>query len=407
MLTVSTLFTVRGERSIIPVGRSSERSSGGGGVGDEEGMSRGPSPALLGQLLSGISDLLVTDSAASSLSAMLSGLNCLLSVYQQVVLGSQLNDSEDSLCVEFLDLVRNLKILPKVVGSLCPDLMQTLLLPANRRIAVASTSISTSDMLLTHDGCHNNNDGKQSVISNVSKAHTMVFCDALVGSEREEEMLWSIREAASRFLQQLESTDNSLFVQCIHHSPLVTYLISTITSTSSFSPSSSSSPSPGSRSSSRVSGNVLNTPAFPAHLSRVDSGHTHAVKDRQWTTGGQLKEWRLQASAAQTDLLTVILRAETRIRNQLSYVDSHFIAPPAAFSSSFPSSFPSSSSSSSSSSSASLTQSALELNPDAPLNVLDALTQQLLGLVHLLSPTSSAGESLKVVWYHISHEKIN
>lgn len=399
MLTVSTLFTVRGERSIIPVGRSSERSSGGGGVGEEEGMSRGPSPALLGQLLSGISDLLATDSDASSLSAMLSGLNCLLSVYQQVVLGSQLNDSEDSLCVEFLDLVRNLKILPKVVGSLCPDLMQTLLLPANRRIAVASTPISTSDMLLTHDGCHNNNDGKQSVISNVSKAHTMVFGDALVGSEREEEMLWSIREAASRFLQQLESTDNSLFVQCIQHSPLVTYLISTITSTSSFSPSSSSSPSPspGSRSSSRVSSNVLNTPAFPAHLSRVDSGHTHAVKDRHWTIGGQSKEWRLRASAAQTDLLTVILRAETRIRNQLLYVDSHFIAPPAAFSSSFPSSFPSSSPSSSSSSSASLTQSALELNPNAPLNVLHALTQQLLGLVHLLSPTSSAGESLKVV----------
>ena len=409
MLAVSISFAVKGERHIIPLerssGRSSERMSEGSYGGRRrdvevgEGMCRSPSPGLLGQLLSGISDLLATDSTTSSLSAMLSGLNCLLSVYQQVVLGSQLNDSENSLCVEFLDLVRNLKILPKVVGSLCPDLMQTLLLAANRRIAVNSTttSTSTSDMLPPYDGCFRITTGIHSVISNVSKKHTIGLGGGLIASEREEEMLWSIREGASRFLQQLESTDNLLFVQCVHHSPLVTYLVSTITlsSTPSFfstsNPTSFSSTSP--RSSSSSSSNVLNTPAFSAHLRQVcvDSDHTDAVKAIQGMIGGQLEEWRLRASAAQTDLLSVILRAETRTRNQSSYAVSHSTCPGADSASSFPSS------SSSSSSSASLTRSALKVNPNAPLDILHAMNQQLLGLVQLLSTPSSVGENYKVV----------
>ena len=407
MLAVSTSFAMKGERYIIPVeinsGRSSERmseGSNGGGRRDVEageGMCRSPSPGLLGQLLSCISDLLATDSTTSSLSAMLCGLNCLLSVYQQVVLDSQQNDSENSLCVEFLDLVRNLKILPKVVGSLCPDLMQTLLLAANRRIAVNSTTTSTAtpDMLPPHDGCFGITTGIHSVINSVSKKHTMGLGGALIASEREEEMLWSIREGASRFLQQLESTDNSLFVQCVHHSPIVTYLVSTITlsSTPSFSSTSTSTSSPSPRSSSSSSSNVFNTPAFSAHLRQVcvDSDHTDVMKVTQGMIGGQLEEWRLRASAAQNDLLSVILRAETRIRNQSSYAVSHSTSPRADSASSFPSS------SSSFSSSASLTHSALKINPNAPLDILHAMNQQLLGLVQLLSTPSSVGENYKVV----------
>ena len=375
MLSVSLSNPVKIENSIssrdqrrgreVDEGGSGEREGEveGEGVGGDDRLALYPSTALMGQLLSSISALLTTDNAASSLSSLQSGLSCLLSVYQYTVISSRMSDDNISLCGDFLDLVRNLKILPKIVGALCPNLLKTLLFAANRRMATISTSTSTStstsfttsDMLLTH--------------SNHITGQSEGLLDGVKGSERDEEILSNIREAASRFLQQLESTDSSLFVQCVHHSPLLTYLVSTISS------SSSSSSSPSERAHSNLSTitthqTIFNYSPFRPHQDQDDD------KDKRMRVARQFDDGRLRAFAAQTDLLCVILRAEKRMTDRSARTLSHPLIPLTSPSS--------------------LTYSALKLNPLAPLDVLNALSRQLQGLTRLLSLPLSVVENLKV-----------
>ena len=373
MLSVSLSIPVKIENSIssrdqrrgreVDEGGSGKREGEveGEGVGGDDRLALYPSTALMGQLLSSISALLTTDNAASSLSSLQSGLSCLLSVYQHTVISSRMSDDNISLCGDFLDLVRNLKILPKIVGALCPNLLKTLLFAANRRMATISTSTSTStsfttsDMLLTH-GNH---------VTGQSEG----LLDGVKGSERDEEILSNIREAASRFLQQLESTDSSLFVQCVHHSPLVTYLVSTISS------SSSSSSSPSERAHSNLSNITTHPPIFDYSPFRPHQDQDDD-KDKRMRVARQFDDGRLRAFAAQTDLLCVILRAEKRMTDRSVLSLSHPLIPLTSPSS--------------------LTYSALKLNPLAPLDVLNALSRQLQGLTRLLSLPLSVVENLKV-----------
>ena len=129
--------------------------------------------------------------------------------------------------------------------------------------------------------------------------------EEMVDRERERdrgsEAVHSIRETACRFLQLLETLDQNLFVQCVQHSPLVTFIVNNIATHSH-----------------RGTNICVLTDLSGVHRP------THGIYDKSKGSRSFIKSKYLgevmkggeSSFSAQSDLLCVVMRADLRSRKQ-------------------------------------------------------------------------------------------
>ena len=132
---------------------------------------------------------------------------------------------------------------------------------------------------------------------------------------KEERTVHTIREAASRFIQLLESIDYNLYVQCVQHSNLVIFLVQNISSYSNTATNKNRS-----RNSNRNENMNRNMSRNGNKYDYSTSLNDGEKMDRKSELKSELKfgfREELDSISAHSDLLCVVMRADLRQRTLL------------------------------------------------------------------------------------------